>query len=1197
MIEPPSAPIDSMPATREARPPQGQAQAGRTAKSPGRGPLSQDEALDVLDYWAALELFEAPELTLTSGEFVQYCRWRAPGAEADQNTDAKTDETAAQWRDAFWKPQSLLFDARRWYRLRADNAEAPETLEKPAGEAGADEAPQPWERSFPFFTVYLGVLDKQHFYAHAIDVLSRAWPGLETRRAAGFESAADGSLAGEVYLGALTLTPWGKVVPSAACVPGVLGALDLAVKRARKLEAFRAALAQAPDAAHRAAIQEERRRFEKTTPFSVAAALRRTETIAAHLTKFFETNRLTTGPQPGGSNEDLLARREEDPKRQTMRLSDRSPDAASVDKGVLDRLSAGFAKTIGYGGAVSTVVRVVRRYPSFMPRAEDLENVGSFYLADLLTAASTLRFGGFADPAAAASPLGERLTMEAGSASEPVSTEAAESAEKTEKTETTETASHVLAEAAPAQLTEAPPPACEPMSAPLTRLMRFGLDETLPRIDFLKRPAVAAELLKPSRLSLGRWPSDPSYHLYPAQQAVAAAISSMSEADGIGPLVSVNGPPGTGKSWLLRDVAADIVVRRAAVLAQIEHPLDVFEPDRRIALVRFGGGLIGELTPLARSVTEGFFILVASNNNAAIRNITDELPRSFSLRGEAPDYWRAAARAAAAAAKSDADMAAARMAGDLFAQPREKDPIDAVWGLTAATLGRRRNCRRFADAALLSRRKGAEGSVAAMLQEHIRRETARLKAALEAKGALEGLGDEEVAQRLKEAVREAGLAKWQAARKAFLEAHARVLAMRGELTRRFDEGMRPSVFQTSFEARPSQHKTALWVDEAFETARSGLFLSALSLLKAIVLAEPYVFSENIKLLAKWLRGDGAPESASDNMAFLSLLSLLVPVLSTTLASARRLLKGVGCEIDWLFIDEASQASPAAAAGVLMRAKRAVVLGDPRQLMPVVKAPAVLDAFLRRSRPSVRPGWSPREMSLQMLVDRTMITGAQIEDAVSGGVVWTGLPLRTHRRCGSPIFEIANALSYGGQMVQMTPRPKDPEVLRSVWIDVQPAASSVRPAERAQTLRKLGVSARDPKIVPEELEALARLLSELARERTLSGGRVFVLSPFRSVANAAAQVVTQLKRTRMVRMALTANTVHAFQGQEADLVVLILGSAPGREGARQRRWAANPANLFNVAVTRARRAVIVIGDKAAWTLERSARIMAEHLTDG
>lgn len=38
-------------------------------------------------------------------------------------------------------------------------------------------------------------------------------------------------------------------------------------------------------------------------------------------------------------------------------------------------------------------------------------------------------------------------------------------------------------------------------------------------------------------------------------------------AQGFGPLVSVNGPPGTGKSWLVRDLVAEIVVRRARKIA------------------------------------------------------------------------------------------------------------------------------------------------------------------------------------------------------------------------------------------------------------------------------------------------------------------------------------------------------------------------------------------------------------------------------------------------------------------------------------------------------------------------------------------------------------------------------------------------------------------------------------------------------
>ena len=190
------------------------------------------------------------------------------------------------------------------------------------------------------------------------------------------------------------------------------------------------------------------------------------------------------------------------------------------------------------------------------------------------------------------------------------------------------------------------------------------------------------------------------------------------------------------------------------------------------------------------------------------------------------------------------------------------------------------------------------------------------------------------------------------------------------------------------------------------------------------------------------------------------------------------------------------------------------------------------------------------------------------------------------------------------MVQMTPRTDDGRPQLSRWIDVVPrtvpgAKNAEAPvhaagsdAGEASTTRETGfVAKRDPKIVGEELEWMSRELRALESDRRFRHASVFVLSPFRSVADAAASIVRSLRLRSIV---VRADTVHAFQGQEADIVFLVLGSTPGEAGKRQRRWAASPVNLINVAVTRARRDLVVIGNYEEWTAEPVFRLVSEHL---
>jgi hypothetical protein len=58
------------------------------------------------------------------------------------------------------------------------------------------------------------------------------------------------------------------------------------------------------------------------------------------------------------------------------------------------------------------------------------------------------------------------------------------------------------------------------------------------------------------------------------------------------------------------------------------------------------------------------------------------------------------------------------------------------------------------------------------------------------------------------------------------------------------------------------------------------------------------------------------------------------------------------------------------------------------------------------------------------------------------------------------------------------------------------------------------------------------------------------------------------------------TVHTFQGKEAEAVILMLGAGRGaRPGSRN--WAGSRPNLLNVAATRAKRALYIVGNRQEW----------------
>jgi AAA domain len=335
-----------------------------------------------------------------------------------------------------------------------------------------------------------------------------------------------------------------------------------------------------------------------------------------------------------------------------------------------------------------------------------------------------------------------------------------------------------------------------------------------------------------------------------------------------------------------------------------------------------------------------------------------------------------------------------------------------------------------------------------------------------------------------------------------------------------------------------------------------VFLAALKLHAAFVAANARTVRENLRILMDVLRGNAPAEapSAVVQAAWQSLF-LVIPVISTTFASTSRLFAHLGREaLGWLLIDEAGQATPQAAVGAIWRARRVVAVGDPLQIEPVFSTMFTTQQALRRHF-DVAETWLPAWTSVQALADRVTPVGTWLPGP-DKNPVWVGAPLRVHRRCDEPMFSLVNRIAYDGMMIQATmPRPDPLTVADSTWIDV------------------IAVEA-DGHWLPDEGHA-ARDLVDYLLTQGVTGADILAISPFRRASDGLSSVLRPYDN-------VLAGTVHVAQGKERDVVLLVLGGNPAKPGARA--WAARRPNLINVAVSRAKQRLYVIGNHAAWSTQ-------------
>lgn len=262
--------------------------------------------------------------------------------------------------------------------------------------------------------------------------------------------------------------------------------------------------------------------------------------------------------------------------------------------------------------------------------------------------------------------------------------------------------------------------------------------------------------------------------------------------------------------------------------------------------------------------------------------------------------------------------------------------------------------------------------------------------------------------------------------------------------------------------------------------------------------------------------------------------------------------------DLVVIDEASQCDIASALPLLFRAKRTFIIGDPMQLRHISAVGKGKDTDLQTKYGLIenRSAWL---YSVNSVYD------------IAAGVAEPSqiINLRDHHRCHADIIGFSNKAFYGGKLRIATryanlkrPRTQEPGV---IWQDV-----------KGKTIRPGSSGALN---VP-EAKAVVEAMADLLIRRNYKG-TVGVVTPFRAQVQQIRTLIAQNPELAALggQGEEMVETVHRYQGDERDVMffspVVSDGILPGALG-----FLRSNGNLFNVAITRARGLLHVVGDRNA-----------------
>lgn len=273
-------------------------------------------------------------------------------------------------------------------------------------------------------------------------------------------------------------------------------------------------------------------------------------------------------------------------------------------------------------------------------------------------------------------------------------------------------------------------------------------------------------------------------------------------------------------------------------------------------------------------------------------------------------------------------------------------------------------------------------------------------------------------------------------------------------------------------------------------------------------------------------------------------------------------------IDLLIVDEAGQTSPEIAAASFSLAKKAIVVGDEKQIPPVWGTEEVLDKTMAKENKVIRT-----EDDFKLLKENGLnCSQSSIMKVAAMSCIYEkferGLFLSEHRRCYDEIVKYCNDLIYAGHL----------EPMRGSFQNDNNALIGYLPPMGHKEIcvshsKKMGVSrcneTEAQQIVLWLQENYPILLKKY--ENTNSNKILGIISPFKAQIRLIRKELQ--KKLPEYEKNISAGTVHSFQGAEYKIIIFssVYGNQDGCFFINKSK------ELMNVAVSRAKDSFLVFGD--------------------